>query len=119
MPNHLAHETSPYLLQHADNPVDWWPWSTAAFEEARRGGVPVLFSGGYRACRGAVNSSTEWWVRRDVAGTTRPEPRTHGEPPARQVGDGRIRVSAPRGRRRASWRQRRLSRAPGSGWNGS
>ncbi|TBO61033.1 DUF255 domain-containing protein [Streptomyces kasugaensis] len=46
MPNHLAHETSPYLLQHADNPVDWWPWSTAAFEEARRGGVPVLFSGG-------------------------------------------------------------------------
>nr|WP_240150867.1 DUF255 domain-containing protein [Streptomyces sp. SID7805] len=52
MPNHLAHETSPYLLQHADNPVEWWPWSTAAFEEARRGGVPVLFSGGCRACRG-------------------------------------------------------------------
>ncbi|WSK14784.1 thioredoxin domain-containing protein [Streptomyces celluloflavus] len=50
MPNHLAHETSPYLLQHADNPVEWWPWSTAAFEEARRGGVPVLFSGGCRAC---------------------------------------------------------------------
>ncbi|MFD9207810.1 DUF255 domain-containing protein [Streptomyces sioyaensis] len=32
MPNRLAHETSPYLLQHADNPVDWWPWSADAFE---------------------------------------------------------------------------------------
>nr|WP_244933878.1 DUF255 domain-containing protein [Streptomyces kasugaensis] len=51
MPNRLAHETSPYLLQHAGNPVDWWPWSTAAFEEARRRGVPVLLSVGYGACR--------------------------------------------------------------------
>ncbi|MFJ1806484.1 MULTISPECIES: thioredoxin domain-containing protein [unclassified Streptomyces] len=50
MPNRLAHETSPYLLQHADNPVDWWPWSTEAFEEARRRGVPVLLSVGYSSC---------------------------------------------------------------------
>ncbi|MFG2893605.1 thioredoxin domain-containing protein [Streptomyces sp. NPDC048248] len=50
MPNRLAHETSPYLLQHADNPVDWWPWSTDAFEEARRRGVPVLLSVGYSSC---------------------------------------------------------------------
>ncbi|MFF4277722.1 thioredoxin domain-containing protein [Streptomyces kronopolitis] len=50
MPNRLAQETSPYLLQHADNPVDWWPWSTAAFEEARRRGVPVLLSVGYSSC---------------------------------------------------------------------
>ncbi|MCQ9184397.1 thioredoxin domain-containing protein [Streptomyces sp. IBSBF 2953] len=50
MPNRLAHETSPYLLQHADNPVDWWPWSTEAFEEARRRGVPVLLSVGYASC---------------------------------------------------------------------
>ncbi|MGW2390174.1 thioredoxin domain-containing protein [Streptomyces lydicamycinicus] len=50
MPNRLAHETSPYLLQHADNPVDWWPWSAAAFEEARRRGVPVLLSVGYSSC---------------------------------------------------------------------
>ncbi|MGW2508260.1 thioredoxin domain-containing protein [Streptomyces scopuliridis] len=50
MANRLAHETSPYLLQHADNPVDWWPWSPAAFEEARRRDVPVLLSVGYSSC---------------------------------------------------------------------
>ncbi|MEV6992236.1 thioredoxin domain-containing protein [Streptomyces sp. NPDC093228] len=50
MPNRLAHETSPYLLQHADNPVDWWPWSEGAFEEARRRDVPVLLSVGYSSC---------------------------------------------------------------------
>ncbi|MFE6894840.1 thioredoxin domain-containing protein [Streptomyces sp. NPDC057694] len=50
MPNRLAHETSPYLLQHADNPVDWWPWSADAFEEAKRRGVPVLLSVGYSSC---------------------------------------------------------------------
>ncbi|MGC4976081.1 thioredoxin domain-containing protein [Streptomyces sp. DT199] len=50
MPNRLAHETSPYLLQHADNPVDWWPWSSEAFEEARKRNVPVLLSVGYSSC---------------------------------------------------------------------
>ncbi|MFI9152167.1 thioredoxin domain-containing protein [Streptomyces sp. NPDC053367] len=50
MPNRLAHETSPYLLQHADNPVDWWPWSDEAFEEARSSGKPVLLSVGYSSC---------------------------------------------------------------------
>lgn len=50
MPNRLAHETSPYLLQHADNPVDWWPWSPEAFEEARSRNVPVLLSVGYASC---------------------------------------------------------------------
>ncbi len=50
MPNRLADATSPYLLQHADNPVDWWEWGTAPFEEARRRGVPVLLSVGYAAC---------------------------------------------------------------------
>jgi uncharacterized protein YyaL (SSP411 family) len=50
MANRLADETSPYLLQHADNPVDWWPWSEAAFAEARSRGVPVLLSVGYASC---------------------------------------------------------------------
>ncbi|USX49290.1 thioredoxin domain-containing protein [Lentzea sp. HUAS12] len=50
MANRLADATSPYLLQHADNPVDWWPWSEEAFEEARRRNVPVLLSVGYAAC---------------------------------------------------------------------
>lgn len=50
MPNRLADATSPYLLQHADNPVDWWAWEPAAFEEARRRDVPVLLSVGYSSC---------------------------------------------------------------------
>ncbi|MET8029419.1 thioredoxin domain-containing protein [Streptomyces avermitilis] len=50
MPNRLAHATSPYLLQHADNPVDWWQWEPAAFEEARRRNVPVFLSVGYSSC---------------------------------------------------------------------
>ncbi|HEY6497322.1 MAG TPA: thioredoxin domain-containing protein [Trebonia sp.] len=48
--NRLGNATSPYLLQHADNPVDWWPWSDEAFAEARRRDVPVLLSVGYAAC---------------------------------------------------------------------
>ncbi|WP_405929295.1 thioredoxin domain-containing protein [Streptomyces griseus] len=48
--NRLADATSPYLQQHADNPVDWWPWEPEAFEEARRRDVPVLLSVGYSAC---------------------------------------------------------------------
>ena len=50
MPNRLAAETSPYLLQHADNPVDWYPWSDEAFAHARETGKPVLLSVGYSAC---------------------------------------------------------------------
>jgi uncharacterized protein YyaL (SSP411 family) len=50
MANRLADATSPYLLQHADNPVHWWQWSAEAFEEARRRDVPVLLSVGYAAC---------------------------------------------------------------------
>src|SRR3546814_4040188 len=48
--NQLARETSPYLLQHADNPVDWMPWGPEALERARRDGKPVLLSVGYAAC---------------------------------------------------------------------
>ena len=48
--NRLALERSPYLLQHAHNPVDWWPWGEAAFEEARRLGRPVFLSVGYSTC---------------------------------------------------------------------
>ncbi|HNP36011.1 MAG TPA: thioredoxin domain-containing protein [Woeseiaceae bacterium] len=50
MSNLLAHETSPYLLQHADNPVDWMPWSTEAFALANKLDKPVLLSIGYSAC---------------------------------------------------------------------
>jgi uncharacterized protein YyaL (SSP411 family) len=50
MPNRLAIETSPYLLQHAENPVDWYPWGEEAFELAREEQKPVLLSIGYSAC---------------------------------------------------------------------
>ena len=48
--NRLAQETSPYLLQHADNPVDWYPWGDEAFERSRAEDKPILLSIGYSAC---------------------------------------------------------------------
>ena len=48
--NRLEQETSPYLLQHADNPVDWFPWGDAAFEKAKSEDKPILLSVGYSAC---------------------------------------------------------------------
>ncbi len=50
MANRLANATSPYLLQHAENPVDWWEWGPEAFAEAKRRDAPVLLSVGYAAC---------------------------------------------------------------------
>jgi len=50
MPNRLATEPSPYLLQHAGNPVDWYPWGEEALEKARREDKPILLSIGYSAC---------------------------------------------------------------------
>src|ERR1700730_12088500 len=48
--NRLAQETSPYLLQHKNNPVDWWAWGPQALAEAKRGNRPILLSVGYAAC---------------------------------------------------------------------
>ncbi|MFL6974073.1 MAG: thioredoxin domain-containing protein [Xanthobacteraceae bacterium] len=48
--NRLARETSPYLLQHKHNPVEWWPWGPEALAEAQRTGKPILLSVGYAAC---------------------------------------------------------------------
>ena len=50
MSNRLTESASPYLLQHKDNPVDWWQWQPEAFEEARRTNRPILLSIGYAAC---------------------------------------------------------------------
>src|SRR5690349_22044092 len=50
MANRLADETSPYLLQHKDNPVDWYPWGAEALERARQEDKPILLSVGYSAC---------------------------------------------------------------------
>ncbi|TCL62268.1 uncharacterized protein DUF255 [Hydrogenispora ethanolica] len=48
--NRLIHETSPYLLQHAHNPVDWYPWGDEAFAKAKAEDKPILLSCGYSAC---------------------------------------------------------------------
>ena len=50
MTNRLASEKSPYLLQHKDNPVNWYPWSEEAFEAARREDKPIFLSIGYSTC---------------------------------------------------------------------
>ena len=50
MANHLENETSPYLLQHVDNPVDWHPWGEGALSLAKKGNKPILLSIGYAAC---------------------------------------------------------------------
>ncbi|MEU3030459.1 thioredoxin domain-containing protein [Streptomyces incarnatus] len=65
--NRLAHETSPYLLQHASNPVDWWPWTPEAFEEARRRDAPVLLSVGYSACHWCHVMAHESFEDQDTA----------------------------------------------------
>ena len=50
MQNHLKDQTSPYLLQHADNPVDWYPWCEEAFERAKEEDKPIFLSIGYSTC---------------------------------------------------------------------
>ena len=50
MANRLSDALSPYLRQHAGNPVDWWPWSDEALAEARHRDVPIFLSIGYAAC---------------------------------------------------------------------
>jgi uncharacterized protein YyaL (SSP411 family) len=67
MPNHLINETSPYLLQHAHNPVDWYPWGEEAFEKARRENKPVLLSIGYSACHWCHVMAHESFENEDIA----------------------------------------------------
>jgi uncharacterized protein len=66
-PNRLIHETSPYLLQHAYNPVDWWPWSDEAFERARAEEKPVLLSCGYSACHWCHVMERESFENEEIA----------------------------------------------------
>lgn len=65
--NRLANATSPYLLQHRENPVDWWEWEPAAFESARARDVPVLLSVGYAACHWCHVMAHESFEDEDVA----------------------------------------------------
>ncbi len=65
--NRLSEETSPYLQQHKDNPVHWWPWCQDAFEEARRLNKPVLLSIGYAACHWCHVMAHESFEKEDTA----------------------------------------------------
>ena len=67
MPNRLANEPSPYLLQHADNPVDWYPWGEEALEKARREDKPILLSIGYSACHWCHVMAHDCFEDADVA----------------------------------------------------
>jgi uncharacterized protein len=65
--NHLIHETSPYLLQHAHNPVDWYPWGDEAFAKARAENKPVLLSIGYSACHWCHVMAHESFENEEIA----------------------------------------------------
>ncbi|HEU0128024.1 MAG TPA: thioredoxin domain-containing protein, partial [Pseudonocardiaceae bacterium] len=67
MANRLETSTSPYLLQHATNPVDWWPWCEEAFAEAAKRDVPVLLSVGYAACHWCHVMAHESFENEDIA----------------------------------------------------
>ncbi|MFH1002578.1 MAG: thioredoxin domain-containing protein [Chloroflexota bacterium] len=67
MPNHLADETSPYLQQHAHNPVDWYPWGEAALGRARAEDKPILLSIGYSACHWCHVMARESFENEDIA----------------------------------------------------
>ncbi|MBI4808163.1 MAG: thioredoxin domain-containing protein [Nitrosomonadales bacterium] len=67
MPNHLINETSPYLLQHADNPVDWHPWNAESLQMARELDKPILLSIGYSACHWCHVMARESFEDADVA----------------------------------------------------
>ena len=68
MANRLAAETSPYLLQHAHNPVDWYPWGAEAFERARRENRPILLSVGYSSCHWCHVMERESFENAGIAG---------------------------------------------------
>ena len=65
--NRLIHETSPYLLQHAHNPVDWYPWGEEAFQKARSENKPILLSVGYSACHWCHVMERESFENKDIA----------------------------------------------------
>ncbi len=65
--NRLIHEKSPYLLQHAHNPIDWYPWTEEAFEKAREEDKPIFLSIGYSTCRWCHNMNRDCFQDEEVA----------------------------------------------------
>ena len=77
MPNRLAAERSPYLLQHADNPVDWFPWGEEAFAKARAEDKPIFLSIGYSTCHWCHVMEHESFESPAVAAVAQPRLREH------------------------------------------
>lgn len=74
MKNHLKNQASPYLIQHADNPVDWYPWGDEAFQKAKSENKPVFLSIGYSTCHWChlmAHESFETRNRRNLEHTLR------------------------------------------------
>ena len=67
MPNHLANASSPYLLQHKDNPVDWYPWCDEALARSRKEDKPIFLSIGYSACHWCHVMEHESFENEDIA----------------------------------------------------
>ncbi|MDH3677426.1 MAG: thioredoxin domain-containing protein, partial [Nitrosopumilus sp.] len=65
--NHLANETSPYLLQHADNPVNWFAWNDVSLQKAQDENKPIFLSIGYSACHWCHVMAHESFENYDVA----------------------------------------------------
>ena len=68
MSNHLKGQASPYLLQHADNPVEWYPWGEEAFAKAKREDKPVFLSVGYSTCHWCHVMAHESFENEEIAG---------------------------------------------------
>ena len=66
-PNRLIHEKSPYLLQHANNPVDWYPWGEEAFKKAREENKPIFLSIGYSTCHWCHVMEKESFENKNIA----------------------------------------------------
>src|SRR5690242_7208957 len=65
--NHLIHESSPYLLMHAHNPVDWYPWGQQAFDLAKRENKPIFLSVGYSTCHWCHVMERESFTSSEIA----------------------------------------------------
>ncbi len=124
--NRLARETSPYLLQHAHNPVDWYPWGEEAFAKAKKEGKLVFLSVGYSACHWCHVMERESFESEEIAkilnrrfrlhqgrsrGTAGHRQRVHDRHPGHSAGQGRrlAAVDVPHGGRQADLRRHLLA----------
>ena len=103
--NRLAHETSPYLLQHKDNPVAWWAWGPEALAEAKQANKPILLSVGYAACHWCHVMAHESFEDGDTAAVMNESVRQHQ---SRQRRAARHRSDL-HGSAASSWRAGRLA----------